>query len=269
MFKNNKYTDCYFRLINKRKEYIISNSGVYTENHHIIPRSIGGSDDATNIVTLTAKEHFIAHLLLTKMHDSISLAQASFMMTVVNDNQGKRYKCTSRTYAHLKSIMSEATRERMTGSSGNVKGRTKYYNKHTLQEKLFKPGIIPDENWIKGSLKMRRPKGTKGRKYYNNGQGDVKLFAEHDVIPDGWVRGNPNADVSATNDIKGRKYYHCSITGNEDRFHSHAVPDGWVKGRPVRWSTNGIDNKLHNVITEVLPPGWYLGRTNKRKVHVQ
>lgn len=157
----------------------------------------------------------------------------------------------------------------MTGSSGNVKGRTKYYNKHTLQEKLFKPGIIPDENWIKGSLKMRRPKGTKGRKYYNNGKGDVKLFAEHDVIPDGWVRGNPNADVSATNDIKGRKYYHCPITGNEERFHSDAVPKGWVKGRPVRWSTNGIDNKLHNIITDVLAPGWYLGRTNKRKVHVQ
>ena len=30
----------------------------YIERHHIIPRSFGGSDDDSNIVALTAREHF-------------------------------------------------------------------------------------------------------------------------------------------------------------------------------------------------------------------
>lgn len=40
----------------------------YVEDHHIIPLSVGGKDDITNIVTLTAKEHYIVHLLLTKIY---------------------------------------------------------------------------------------------------------------------------------------------------------------------------------------------------------
>jgi hypothetical protein len=40
----------------------------YTERHHIVPRSVGGTDDSSNIVVLTAREHFIAHMLLAKMY---------------------------------------------------------------------------------------------------------------------------------------------------------------------------------------------------------
>ena len=41
----------------------------YTELHHIIPKSIckDFNDDLNNLVALTPKEHFICHLLLTKM----------------------------------------------------------------------------------------------------------------------------------------------------------------------------------------------------------
>jgi len=36
----------------------------YKEKHHIVPRCMGGTDDKSNIVELTAREHFVAHLLL-------------------------------------------------------------------------------------------------------------------------------------------------------------------------------------------------------------
>lgn len=42
----------------------------YSEKHHILPRSLGGSDDTKNLVKLTAREHFIAHRLLTKIYKS-------------------------------------------------------------------------------------------------------------------------------------------------------------------------------------------------------
>ena len=42
----------------------------YIEKHHIIPKSCGGSNKKENLVALTAKEHFICHLLLTKMTEN-------------------------------------------------------------------------------------------------------------------------------------------------------------------------------------------------------
>lgn len=33
--------------------------GVYCERHHIIPRCAGGNDEASNMVVLTGREHFV------------------------------------------------------------------------------------------------------------------------------------------------------------------------------------------------------------------
>lgn len=41
--------------------------GVYCETHHIIPKSLGGSDHPENLVELTYREHFLAHWLLAGM----------------------------------------------------------------------------------------------------------------------------------------------------------------------------------------------------------
>lgn len=40
----------------------------YFENHHIIPKALGGSDDKKNLIKLTPEDHFFAHLLLAKIH---------------------------------------------------------------------------------------------------------------------------------------------------------------------------------------------------------
>ena len=39
----------------------------YIEDHHIIPKCLGGQDIISNKVWLTAEEHFICHKLLTEM----------------------------------------------------------------------------------------------------------------------------------------------------------------------------------------------------------
>lgn len=53
----------------------------YSEKHHIIPRSHGGSDDKSNLVELTAQEHFMAHFYLWKIHGDWKMAQAFRMMS--------------------------------------------------------------------------------------------------------------------------------------------------------------------------------------------
>lgn len=67
IFKDNKYTRIYYQLINKRQNDILLKEDVYCETHHIIPKSLGGDNQPSNLVNLLPREHFMAHLLLTKM----------------------------------------------------------------------------------------------------------------------------------------------------------------------------------------------------------
>lgn len=68
MFIENKYTNWYNSIIAKaRSENRFKSDQIYYENHHIIPRSIGGTHGPSNLVLLTGREHFLCHWLLTKM----------------------------------------------------------------------------------------------------------------------------------------------------------------------------------------------------------
>ena len=67
MFLDNKYTKIYYQLIDKRRKNSLSRNDMYVEIHHIIPKSLGGDDTCDNLINLLPREHFIAHLLLTRM----------------------------------------------------------------------------------------------------------------------------------------------------------------------------------------------------------
>ena len=62
------YKKIYDKIIENRKLNPIGKAE-YGEKHHIIPRSLGGSDDSENLVRLTAREHFICHALLAEMYE--------------------------------------------------------------------------------------------------------------------------------------------------------------------------------------------------------
>lgn len=66
----NKYTRTYFAIIAKAKTQARIKGANYYESHHIIPKSLGGSNELDNKVLLTFREHFICHQLLVKMVDS-------------------------------------------------------------------------------------------------------------------------------------------------------------------------------------------------------
>lgn len=64
MFIQNKYTVWYYNIIKKAKTRTLT---TYKEKHHIVPKSLGGSNSKNNIAELTLREHFVCHLLLPKM----------------------------------------------------------------------------------------------------------------------------------------------------------------------------------------------------------
>lgn len=107
MYLQNKYTLWYNNIILSAKNRTLSG---YTERHHIIPRSLGGSDDISNIAILTAREHFICHLLLPKMLEGPSkykMTAALMGMTNRRSSRHKRYTVTNRTYEIVRKQWSE------------------------------------------------------------------------------------------------------------------------------------------------------------------
>ena len=93
------YDDLMQRGKNRTKEL-----ETYYEKHHVIPRCMGGSNEADNIVHLTFREHYLAHWLLTKIYVSSSeaykVASAFWKMTQTSRNQQRNL--TSRQYARAR-----------------------------------------------------------------------------------------------------------------------------------------------------------------------
>ena len=95
------YEKLYQSLIQKRKTNPISKEDQYCECHHIIPKSEGGTDDKDNLVNLTAREHFIAHLLLAKIYDDYKMWCA--LNRLVHGHDFKKYNhISSHSYSVLK-----------------------------------------------------------------------------------------------------------------------------------------------------------------------
>jgi len=87
------YIDRYNKFIDSLRNQVVSEG---CELHHIVPRSMGGSDDKSNIIALTPRQHYIAHWMLWKAYGG-KMAQAFFF---INNNKNKRIG--SRAYKKLR-----------------------------------------------------------------------------------------------------------------------------------------------------------------------
>ena len=75
----------------------------YTETHHIIPRSFNGTNDNSNLIKLSARHHYIAHLLLARATNSPKMIKALHKMVYsTNGDVQRNYKITSRVYAYVR-----------------------------------------------------------------------------------------------------------------------------------------------------------------------
>lgn len=109
MFIENKYKKLYFIIINNAMNRHLDKD-VYVERHHIIPKSIGGNNLRSNIVRLTAREHFICHMLLIKFvesnHHKIKMKHA--LGKFVQCSKKQQRNLTARQYEIARRAISEA-----------------------------------------------------------------------------------------------------------------------------------------------------------------
>lgn len=183
---------------NQRKKF----PNQYFEFHHILPRSLFPNwiKRESNIVPLTAREHFFCHQLLTKIYPSFEMHSAMWFLCI----SGK-YKMSSRFYEKLKIEISKKLRENHKG--GLRKGMRHFYRDDTHIRTFecpsgFKLGsnskTHKSSEYRKKMSKLAKEKGwrpphkpqfgntnTKGKTWYTNGVENKMCFEK----PEGFWPG--------------------------------------------------------------------------------
>lgn len=119
MFIENKYTKLYYKLLS-----------IYTgqpgEKHHIMPKSMGGSNSKDNIAEVPKRVHFILHRLLPKMVSSEYRPKMEYALWQMMNRNISGY--TSRTYelqkVRIVAVMKETTKKQWAeGRTGRGGGK--------------------------------------------------------------------------------------------------------------------------------------------------
>lgn len=94
------YEKNYFDFINSIRKKKRPEENVDYEIHHILPRSLGGTDDENNLILLTYREHYLAHFLLWKIYKNKEMMYSFWLMNNVKSKI--KFKINSRVYESLK-----------------------------------------------------------------------------------------------------------------------------------------------------------------------
>lgn len=221
MFLDNKYCQWYFSIIDSAKER--DNLSV-KESHHIIPRCLGGSNKKDNLVNLTPKEHYIAHLLLTKMVEFKNRSKMLFAFKCMSMNK-TGHRVNSKLFEHLRI---EATKLVGMNNKGKVawnKGLTKEHNPNLASTRLGIKTGLPGSNFGIELKKETKLKISKTRKELKLACGDK----------------NPMFGRSAPKE-NNLKWY---TDGTKDIYVTEGTaPQGFIRGRSsVKGNKNPLKNK--------------------------
>lgn len=218
LFKNNKYSKWYFNIIQNAVNAKRSKRDQYYEAHHILPKSVGGSNKKSNLVLLTPREHFLCHLLLPKiMNNPVhagKMVYAFFRM--------KHKHTNSRLFDRFRSSYSELT----TGQNNPFYGRT-----HTTEtkKKISRLGKYHTEE-----SRKQMSESKKGKKIGS----DNPMFGK--VHPKEWrdahskkLSGDNHFNFGKPSFVKGRVWINNSKTSKmvDPNILTEFLDNGWVKGR--------------------------------------
>jgi hypothetical protein len=132
----------------------------YVEKHHIVPKSLGGTNTEENLVFLTAKEHYLVHLLMTKfytgdahskmLHAFIRLCEGNDpMKRVVSPIMYERRKNEVRPF--LKTFLGRThtpeIRERIAASKRGKPRSAECIAKIKATKKMNRENLSPEE-WV-------------------------------------------------------------------------------------------------------------------------
>lgn len=155
----------YFKIYKSiiRNRQINEPINCYYENHHIIPKCLNGKNTKTNIVKLTAREHFLCHYCLIKIFENNEFRKNeynkmlyAFMMmkpgSISGNHKGQRY-INSRLYEEVKIKFKNLQKQKQCGKNNSnyntiwIKNLSLRENKKIKKEDLH---LYLNNDWILG-----------------------------------------------------------------------------------------------------------------------
>ena len=116
------------------------------EKHHIIPKSMGGSDRKSNIAILTPREHALAHLLLVRFLTGKHKAKMVFALkTMISYRNKHRDQLTTRQYEALRKSFQTQSQ-----TSEYYAWRSEITKSSWTPERRAKQAEITRQQWITG-----------------------------------------------------------------------------------------------------------------------
>jgi hypothetical protein len=183
------YQKIYNQIIERAKNRMLKG---YKEKHHIIPKCLGGFNNKENFVELTAREHFLCHMLLCEIYPNENkLKHALFLMAIGKQKiKEKTYVIGSRIYERLKSEYSQMltgkkqSKEIRNKKSQSMKGHSMYTEE--WKQKISKSNTGRKITWgdkISLSLKGRKIDWDRGvNKFVLQYDKEGNFIKEHSSI---------------------------------------------------------------------------------------
>ena len=119
----------------------------YTEKHHIIPKCLNGTNDKSNLVLLTAREHYLCHWLLWKANKENKSLLCAYNF-LVRGQKHKYTRCSSKQYEKLRIEFSKFNSKLMSGRTFTNESIEKMKASAKERIKIY-PIIITDETRLK------------------------------------------------------------------------------------------------------------------------
>ncbi|OFZ80091.1 MAG: hypothetical protein A2583_03280 [Bdellovibrionales bacterium RIFOXYD1_FULL_53_11] len=229
MFLDNKYTYWYWKIIKAvQKQSRRNKEGFHC--HHILPKSLGGTNKLANRILLTPREHYICHLLLTRMTTGIARSKMVYAFFRFSPRTNPQ---TSRSYARLQEFYSKAV-----SGTGNVF----FGKKHTT----YTRNLISRNHGMRGKNCFEVWKETYG--IVEAEQRRDKMLQKRSVSMKGAKNpmfGVPRTETQklnqaikmtgARNPRYGKSFYWIHRNGHtksiEQQLLSKFLQDGWARGR--------------------------------------
>ena len=251
MFKENKYTRLYNSLI-ERATTRNWNKASGRERHHIVPQSLGGSNDKSNLTYLSAREHFICHWLLVKMTEGEARGKMLYalmgMRAIGDTHQRYSSSITARVYERYRIEHANNHSERMQGKPAWNKGRKLEGEELEQHRERTRNRTIDPVRQAEGqSKRIAKVTGTKQSE-------ETKLKKSLAL------KGRPKGPMSEEQKLKRS----MTMTGQKKKpGHADNVRNA-VLGN-VSINKDGIEKKVkRDTLDQWLSEGWALGG-RKRK----
>lgn len=292
------YRHIYMIIITKAKNEMqqgirVKGNGNYYERHHILPKSIFSlwTKRKSNIVLLTAREHFFCHQLLAKIYPG---SKMSFALVAFTTRPNADYKISSKEYERLKKLHSTLRKGKSTMTEESKKiavekcRKTKERNgtlhmkaseekkkaiSETLKQKYATGEIVSQSKGTRRTEDQKIKISNTLKSKYEDGQ--IIVWNKGKECPSSQKFGEDNGMFGKTwwtNGIDNIAAFECpegyhkgftpKVDEEKEALRKKKISES-SKGR--KWFNNGIQNKFCFECPDGYVPGFICKRWQKLK----